>query len=49
MFTDYEREKQLKETEQFLDELQEELEEKQIYEKQTLQEMSRLSTMSCPK
>ena len=38
------REKQLKESEQFLDELQEELEEKQIYEKQSLQEMSRLST-----
>lgn len=44
MFTDYDREKQLKESEQFLDELQEELEEKQIYEKQSLQEMSRLST-----
>lgn len=44
MFKDFEREKQLKESEQFLDELQEELEEKQIYEKQSLQEMSRLST-----
>ena len=44
MFKDYDREKQLKESEQFLDELQEELEEKQIYEKQSLQEMSRLST-----
>ena len=44
MFNDFEREKQLKESEQFLDELQEELEEKQIYEKQSLQEMSRLST-----
>lgn len=44
MFKDFEREKQLKESEQFLDELQEKLEEKQIYEKQSLQEMSRLST-----
>ena len=44
MFKDFEREKQLKESEQFLEELQEELEEKQIYEKQSLQEMSRLST-----
>lgn len=44
MFKDFEREKQLKESEQFLDELQEELEEKQIYEKQSLQKMSRLST-----
>lgn len=44
MFTDYDREKQLKESEQLLDELEEELEEKQIYEKQSLQEMSRLST-----
>lgn len=49
MFTNYDREKQLKETEQFLEELEEELEEKQIYEKQSLQEMSRLSKIFAEK